>query len=80
MSLKTREIYRSSKGDRWFLVHDAESGQVMVRHQPNLASGGQERSFQLGEFLSSNLHTPKRQNLLMLIGLLVSDDDEAEPS
>jgi hypothetical protein len=30
------EIYRSANGDRWLLIRE----QSVVRHEPNLASGG----------------------------------------
>ena len=35
-----RELYRSPNGDRWLLVREALSDRVLVRHEPNLASGG----------------------------------------
>ena len=37
-------IYASSNGDQWFLARDVESGQVVVRHIPNPASGGELHS------------------------------------
>ena len=40
-AVRTREIYRSSNGDRWLLARDPETGRVFVRHEPNLPSGGQ---------------------------------------
>ena len=41
MTILTDDFYRSSNGDRWQLVHDTASGRRFVRHEPNLASGGQ---------------------------------------
>ena len=35
------DIYRSSNGDRWRLINDPVSGRRLVRHEANLASGGQ---------------------------------------
>jgi hypothetical protein len=46
------EIYRSSNGDRWRLMHDPTSGRLFVRHEPNRASGGQVRDIDIDEFLS----------------------------
>jgi hypothetical protein len=33
-AVRTREIYRSSNGDRWLLARDPETGRVFVRHEP----------------------------------------------
>ena len=40
MALKARDLYASSNGDRWSLVHDAVNQEVCVKHEPNAASGG----------------------------------------
>jgi hypothetical protein len=34
-------LYSSSNGDRWLLLHNIETGNYIVRHEPNLSSGGQ---------------------------------------
>ena len=44
MANASKLIYASSNADRWFLVRDVESGQALVRHVPNPASGGEIRS------------------------------------
>ena len=40
MTTLTNDFYRSSNGDRWQLIRDTETGRRIVRHEPNLASGG----------------------------------------
>ena len=71
MSIQTRELYRSTNGDRWYLVRDSESGQALVRHEPNLPSGGQIADIEIGAFLSGGGQGPEKQELLRLIGTLV---------
>jgi hypothetical protein len=69
--LRTREIYRSTNGDRWLLARDPETGRVFVRHEPNLPSGGQVADIELGAFLIAAHNGPEKQELLRLIGTLV---------
>ena len=75
MSLQTREIYRSSNGDRWFLARDGD--RVFIRHEPNLPSGGQESNIEIGTFLSRGSQGPEKQELLRLIGTLVDESQTA---
>lgn len=49
------EFYRSSNGDRWILINDG--GQV--RHEPNLASGGQVSEIGVDEFLARSGSSPQ---------------------
>jgi hypothetical protein len=72
VSLNTRELYTSSNGDRWCLVRDT-AGRVLIRHEPNLPSGGRTSHIELGAFLSRGAHGPEHQELLRLIGTLVED-------
>ncbi len=72
MSMAMRELYRSSSGDRWFLVLEHRSGRVFIRHEPNAASGGDTSLIEIGEFLTRN-HGPEHQELLRLIGTLTED-------
>jgi hypothetical protein len=72
---QTRAIYASSNGDRWLLVRDPASGRVLVRHEPNAASGGRTSELGVGEFLVRGSHGPEHQELLRLIGTLVDDTD-----
>jgi hypothetical protein len=71
MSIRSRELYRSANGDRWSLVRDAESGRVIVRHEPNPSSGGRPSDVEVGDFLARGGLGPEKQELLRLIGTLV---------
>ncbi len=51
---KVRKLYSSPNGDRWYLIRDA-SGEIFVRHEANLASGGHVAHIEIGTFLSSTL-------------------------
>jgi hypothetical protein len=70
---EARELYASSNGDRWLLVRDRGSGRALVRHEPNLASGGRAAAFEIGDFLARGGQGPEHQALLHLIGTLVGD-------
>jgi hypothetical protein len=73
---KARKLYSSPNGDRWYLIRDA-SGEIFVRHEANLAAGGNVAHIEIGTFLSSG-RGPEHQELLRLIGTLVdSDTDQA---
>ena len=69
-AVRTREIYRSSNGDRWLLARDPETGRVFVRHEPNLPSGGQVADIEIGAFLIAAGNGPEKQEVLRLIGTL----------
>ena len=71
MAVARREIYSSPNGDRWLLVRDPDAGRVFIRHEPNLASGGQIADIEIGPFLSRDGQGPEKQELLRLIGTLV---------
>jgi hypothetical protein len=73
---ETRKFYASSNGDQWFLVRDANSERVFVRHQPNTPSGGQIADLDIGDFLARGGHSPEHQALLHLVGTLVGDDSD----
>jgi hypothetical protein len=72
MALLTRELYHSSNGDRWHLARDPDNGQLFVRHQANLPSGGHVADIEVGVFLSQG-KGPEQQELLRLIGTLVDE-------
>ena len=72
-----KELYRSPNGDRWLLVRKGSSERILVRHEPNLPSGGKASEIEVGEFLSRG-HGPEQQALLRLIGS--SAEVEADPS
>jgi hypothetical protein len=66
-----RELYSSPNGDRWLLKHDPATGNVFVRHEANVPSGGKRTDIDIGEFLSKGQRNPEHQALLRLIGTLV---------
>jgi hypothetical protein len=51
VAIITEDIYRSSNGDCWTLVRGTVTGRVVVRHQPNLASGGNMTDADVEDFL-----------------------------
>jgi hypothetical protein len=62
-----KEVYRSSNGDCWYLVGEAGSEQLLVRRQPNRASGGSASLIRVEEFLAEG-HGPQHEALLRFIG------------
>ena len=68
-----RVLYSSSNGDRWLLRRDPANGDVFVRHEANVPSGGKRTDIDIGEFLSSGQRNPEHQALLRLIGTLVEN-------
>jgi hypothetical protein len=72
VSVETRELYHSANGDRWYLAYDASIG-VFIRHEPNLASGGKKTDVEIGAFLGQPGQGPEKQELLRLIGTLVTE-------
>jgi hypothetical protein len=71
MAVATRELYSSPNGDRWYLARDLGSGQVFIRHEPNMPSGGAPENIDAGAFLQRGGQGPEHQELLRLIGTLV---------
>ena len=71
MPLERRELYNSPNGDRWFLSRDPATGNVFIRHEANIPSGGQVTDIDIGVFLSGPGKNPEHQALLHLIGTLV---------
>jgi len=76
MRLKRRELYSSPNGDQWFLARDPTTGNVFVRHEANVPSGGRVTNIDLGAFLSRVERNPEHQALLRLIGTLVEGRSE----
>jgi hypothetical protein len=68
---KARKLFESPTGDRWYLIRDP-SGEVFIRHEANVASGGNVDHIEIGAFLS-NGRGPEHQELLRLIGTLVEE-------
>jgi hypothetical protein len=67
MQVKSREIYASSNGDKWFLRHDLEADRVYVKHVANPRSGAHQTDYEIGQFLDGP-RAPEREALLRLIG------------
>ena len=68
---KARKLYESSSGDRWYLICDP-SGDVFIRHEANVASGGSVEHEEAAVFLGRGTG-PEQQELLRLIGTLVEE-------
>jgi len=68
-----RVLCSSSNGDRWLLRRDPANGDVFVRHEANVPSGGKRTDIDIGEFLSRGQRNPEHQALLRLIGTLVEN-------
>ena len=80
MQVPSRQLYQSANGDRWLLVLNPATGRVFVRHEANLASGGQVTDTEVGNFLSQGGTGPEKQELLRLIGTLVKDSEMSPAS
>jgi hypothetical protein len=78
MSLKAREFCKNLNGDRWFLLYESDSGEVLVNHRPNAASGCRPSLIPVGEFLFRTAYYPEHRALLRLIGTLVEHDKMTE--
>lgn len=72
-----RELYSSPNGDKWLLRRDPATGNVFVRHEANVPSGGKRTDIDVGEFLSGGQRNPEHQALLRLIGTLVENKRRA---
>ena len=59
MSIKTEEVYGSSNGDRWQLLQDASTQQILVRHVPNASSGGAATEISVEDFLRIDNQGPE---------------------
>jgi hypothetical protein len=78
MTVEMRELYSSPNGDRWYLARDVDLGQVFIRHEPNLPSGGEAAHSEIGAFLGRGRQGPEHRELLRLIGTLVQRDHSFE--
>jgi hypothetical protein len=63
MALSTETFYSSSNGDRWQVVHDDAMGDYLIRHEPNLSSGGKVSDVTVSEFLSRSGRSPQAEAL-----------------
>ena len=67
MTIQIDDFYSSSNGDRCRLVRDIETGHRTVRHEPNLASGGQVTDTAIAEFLDRTGISPQNVALRALL-------------
>ena len=67
MSILVDDFYRSSNGDRWQLLRDTASGREVVRHEPNLSSGGKVTEHGVQEFLDRTGSSPENLALRALL-------------
>jgi hypothetical protein len=77
VATKTRQLYRSANGDRWYLVREIDSGRVFIKHEANEPSGGQVTEIEIGDFLITGGRGPEHTELLRLIGTLVEARSDA---
>jgi hypothetical protein len=70
MARERKELYSSPNGDRWFFSRDPGTGNIFIRHEANVSSGGYLTEIEIGAF-SSGGRNPEHQALLRLIGSLV---------
>jgi hypothetical protein len=78
MPVSTETFYSSSNGDRWQLVHDGETGRYIVRHEPNLSSGGEVSELAVPEFLGRSGDSPQAMALRELLHKQGAADTENE--
>lgn len=63
------ELYASANGDRW-LLHCGADDVPVVRHVPNVASGGKPTDASVADFLAAAHATPQGEALLASIAKL----------
>ena len=66
------DIYRSSNGDLWQLVRESPTGLILVRHTPNVSSGGAPSEVTVEEFLAIDGSGPEHGALRMLLRRLAA--------
>ena len=67
MPISIETFYSISNGDRWLLVRNDATGDYLVRHEPNLASGGQASDVTVPGFLSRSGTSPQAGALQTLL-------------
>jgi hypothetical protein len=60
-------FYASSNGDCWYLARDADHQKMLVRHQPNRASGGRSTFIDIDAFLTEG-PSPQQEALRRVLG------------
>lgn len=54
-------LYRSEAGDHWTLIHYRRNGTTIIRHVPNVLSGGRASDTPLADFLAPGCTGPEHQ-------------------
>jgi hypothetical protein len=67
-----KELYKSPNGDRWFLCRII-SGDLIVSHEPNRASGGHPSEVAVDVFLALGGNGPEHQALVDALAMLGLD-------
>jgi hypothetical protein len=67
-----KELYKSPNGDRWFLCRNI-SGDLIVSHEPNRASGGGPSEIAVDVFLAHGGNGPEHQALVEALAALGLD-------
>ena len=67
MTMLTNDFHRSSNGDRWQLLRDTATGRRVVRHEPNLGSGGRVTEVDVMLFLDRTGSSPENLALRDLL-------------
>jgi len=75
MTTSTETFYTSSNGDRWRLITNAETGHHVVRHEPNLSSGGRVSEVSAPEFLARSGTSLQAVSLQELLNKKGENDD-----
>jgi len=78
MTTSAVTFYSSSNGDRWQLITNVETGHKVVRHEPNLSSGGRTSEIGVPEFLSRSGASPQAAALQAVLHKRGESDAEDE--
>ena len=78
MPTEKRELYSSTNGDRWFPARDFATGNVFIRHEANIPSGGRVTEIDIGTFLGGGERHPEHRALLHLLGMLLGTCPRAD--
>jgi hypothetical protein len=70
MTILTADFYHSSNGDRWQLVRDTDTDRRIVRHEPNISSGGRVTDTPVEEWLDRTDSSPENLALRELLAKL----------
>jgi hypothetical protein len=65
MPADKRELYSSPNGDNWFLARDPATGNLIIRHEANIPSGGRMTEIDIGTFLGGGAK-PRASSALAL--------------